>query len=104
MQQSNMEQFSPKMALPGSVHAEYSCCHRPGCRCQRGLLHGPYFRRHWRADGRKHSVYVRRADLPAVLAACARSHAQQPARRALRRSIARLSALTEAITTTEQSR
>ena len=101
----NSMQLSPKMApLPGSVHAEFSRCHRPGCRCQRGLLHGPYFRRHWMANGRKQSVYVRLADLPAVLAACARQRAQQPSRRALRRSIGRLKALTDAVTTREPVR
>jgi hypothetical protein len=100
----NSVQISPKMAaLPGSVHAEYSRCHRPGCRCQHGLLHGPYFRRHWMANGRKQSVYVRLADLPAVLAACARYAAQQPSRRALRRHAARLTAWMTALSGTEET-
>lgn len=64
--------------LPGAVCAQYVRCGRPGCKCARGELHGPYWYRFWREKGRQHKAYVRPADLERVRAAC-------EARRARRR-------------------
>jgi len=47
----------PKMPV-GSLHLEFKKCGRPNCRCERGLLHGPYFYRHRREDGRQKKEYV----------------------------------------------
>ncbi len=42
----------------GSLHLEFKTCGRPNCRCQRGLLHGPYLYRHRREGGRQRKAYV----------------------------------------------
>ncbi len=59
----------PKM-LPGAVCAQWKRCGKPGCRCARGALHGPYYYRFWREDGRLRKAYVRPSELAAVRAAC----------------------------------
>ena len=41
----------PKI-LRGSVHAQWVTCGKPGCRCSRGHLHGPYLYLFWRERGR----------------------------------------------------
>jgi hypothetical protein len=69
----------PKI-LPGVVRPQWVRCGRPGCRCARGQLHGPYFCRLWREGGRLRKAYVRPADLAAVRASC-------EARRRLRREL-----------------
>ena len=42
----------------GSLHLEFKRCGRPNCRCARGVLHGPYFYRHWREEGRQKKEYI----------------------------------------------
>jgi len=64
--------------LPGAVCAQYVRCGRPGCKCAKGELHGPYYYRFYRERGRLRKVYVRPAEVEAVRAAC-------EARRARRR-------------------
>ncbi len=59
----------PKM-LPGAVCAQWKRCGKPRCRCASGQLHGPYFYRFWREDGRLRKAYVKPADLAVVRAAC----------------------------------
>jgi hypothetical protein len=54
--------------LAGSLHATHTRCNRANCRCARGELHAPYWRRHWREGDRQHWQYVRAADLPTVRA------------------------------------
>jgi hypothetical protein len=86
----NTEQPSPKnlpAVLAGSVHAEYSRCGKPSCRCATGERHGPFYRRHWREAGRKRSRYIPLADVPDVVAACQRHAQLHMSRRALRRMI-----------------
>lgn len=58
----------PKI-LKGSVHAQWVTCGKPGCKCARGELHGPYFYLFWRENGRLRKAYVRRHDLSRVLKA-----------------------------------
>jgi hypothetical protein len=58
----------PKL-LRGSVHAQWVKCGKPGCQCSRGHLHGPYYYRFWREDGRLRKEYVARTDLAGVLRA-----------------------------------
>jgi hypothetical protein len=59
----------PKM-LPGAVCPQWVRCGRPTCRCARGKLHGPYYYRFWREDGRLRKAYVKPADLERVRAQC----------------------------------
>ena len=56
--------------LPGAVCAQYVRCGKASCRCTSGTVHGPYYYRFWREDGRLRKAYVKPADLPAVRAAC----------------------------------
>jgi hypothetical protein len=37
---------------------EYVRCGKPGCRCERGQLHGPYWYRYQRVGGRLKSTYL----------------------------------------------
>jgi hypothetical protein len=66
--------------LPGAVCAQYVRCGRANCRCATGMLHGPYYYRFVRIDGRLCKRYIRRADLPEV---CARTAAHRRERRQL---------------------
>jgi hypothetical protein len=60
------DQSLPKTAV-GSLHLEFKKCGRPNCRCQHGLLHGPYLYRHWREDGRQTKEFVPMRRLSEVL-------------------------------------
>jgi hypothetical protein len=62
----------PKM-LPGTVQLQLVRCGKAACRCARGQLHEAFYR-FWREDGRLRKAYVRRNDLEATRAACARWH------------------------------
>ena len=42
----------------GSLHPEWKRCGKPTCRCRLGALHGPYWYRHFREDGRQRKRYV----------------------------------------------
>ena len=62
---------SPKIdLLPGSVAAHRGRCGRANCKCARGELHGPYYKRYWIENGQRRKVYVRKSDASAVRAAC----------------------------------
>ena len=50
----------------GTVCVQWSRCGRPGCRCSRGRLHGPYHCLFWREGGRLRKRDIRRADVEAV--------------------------------------
>jgi hypothetical protein len=65
-----MPESTPKM-LPGEVIEQRVRCGRANCRCARGERH-PAFYRYWTEDGRQRKAYVRRADVEATRAACAR--------------------------------
>lgn len=58
----------PKI-LKGSVHKQRVTCGKPGCRCSRGHLHGPYLYLFWREKGRLRKRYTRHSDLVDVLTA-----------------------------------
>lgn len=75
---------SPKplpKTLPGVVLPQHVRCGKPNCRCADGDLHGPYYYRFWREDGRLRKQYVRLDDVDAVRAACRRRQEQAAARR-----------------------
>ena len=82
-----LPKVTPPLLLPGSLHARWGRCGTTGCRCAKGELHGPYYRRFWREGGRTRSAYIRRADVPGVLAACVRYKAARMSRRAMRRML-----------------
>ena len=42
----------------GSLHLEWKRCGKADCRCGGGALHGPYWYRHFREDGRQRKQYV----------------------------------------------
>jgi hypothetical protein len=60
----------PKM-LAGGIYPEQVVCGKPGCRCQRGSKHGPYFVRIWRQNGERFKEYVRLEELEIVKSAIA---------------------------------
>lgn len=63
--------------LPGVVCRQWVKCGRRNCRCGHGQLHGPYFYRFWRENGRLRKVYVRPMDVEAVRVHCEARRAQQ---------------------------
>jgi hypothetical protein len=88
---SNSAQFLPKTtSLPGSLHERYVRCGKRGCRCQRGVPHGPYFRLVWREDGRTRSRYVRADEAADVQSALARWRREHPSTRSLVREVRQL--------------
>jgi hypothetical protein len=70
-----MRKTLPKIAV-GSLHLEFKKCGRAGCRCQRGLLHGPYLYRHWRKGSRQKKEFVPMTRLSEVLAEMERQRAE----------------------------
>ena len=73
-------QTLPKMLL-GAVCVQWVRCGKPNCRCARGELHGPYYYRFWRENGKLRKVYVKPGDLAEVQEAC---EARRRERRELR--------------------
>ena len=76
--------------LKGEVCVQYIRCNKPGCRCQTGATHGPYYYRVWREGGRVRKVYVKSDDLVGVRAACDAYKAYSLRLRDLRRQRERL--------------
>jgi len=60
------------VGLPGCVCEQWTRCGKAGCRCARGELHGPYYCRMWREQGRLRKSYVPAADVERVRAQCER--------------------------------
>jgi hypothetical protein len=60
----------PKILLPGVVCWQWVRCGRPGCRCARGQLHGPYAYRFFRQGKRLRKEYVPKALAQQVTEAC----------------------------------
>lgn len=77
----------PKTPI-GSLHLEFKSCGRLNCRCRRGLLHGPYFYRHWRESGRQRKAYISRKDMPAVLLDILDQRERFPSCAAMRKAVA----------------
>lgn len=51
----------------GTLQTTWKRCGKPGCKCERGQLHGPYYRRMFRDEsGRQRAVYVKRGDVERV--------------------------------------
>ena len=64
-------EFDIALPLPGSVVTQTILCGKPGCHCNAGFRHGPYYYRIWREGSKVRKVYVPKNQLSAVLAACA---------------------------------
>ena len=88
-----LEEHSPETKLPkllpknGAVCAQLVRCGRPGCRCERGELHGPYHYLFWREHGQLHKQYVKMAEVAEVRTICdARREREQQMRELARES------------------
>lgn len=58
--------------IQGSFSRTYRTCGHPGCRCQRGELHGPHTYLTFRSpEGKSRSLYVRQGEETAFEAAMA---------------------------------
>jgi hypothetical protein len=57
--------------LPGEILEQRVRCGRANCKCARGERHRAFYR-YWTEYGRQRKAYVRRADLEATRAACAK--------------------------------
>lgn len=74
--------------LPGVVLPQLVCCGKPSCKCASRDdedLHGPYYYRFWREEGRLKKEYIPLDRVEAVRAACERRQAREAARRARKR-------------------
>lgn len=58
--------------LTGSLQPEYRRCGKASCHCAQGTLHGPYIRRNYWQDGKRHRQYVRLAGVQTAGDATAR--------------------------------
>jgi len=89
VREQETEKALPK-TLPGAVCWQWVRCSKPGCKCERGELHGPYAYRFERVDGRLHKHYIPKADVAAIITACERHREDGSARRAARRELTEL--------------
>ena len=91
--------LSPKTeSLPGSLAFELRRCGKPGCRCARGLLHGPFAYRYWYEAGRRRKRYVPLDRVAEVATALARWRERHPPAWATRELLAELRRLGEEAT------
>lgn len=70
------ENLLPKI-LTGTVHEQFVRCGKPNCKCSRGELHGAYYYHFVRVGGRLRKRYVKRGEVKAIRAACARRRRQE---------------------------
>ena len=45
-----------------AICKQFRKCGKPGCKCNRGELHGPYFYYFYREDGKLKKSYIRKAE------------------------------------------
>ena len=76
--------------LPGAVCWQWVRCGKPGCKCERGELHGPYAYRFERVDGRLRKHYIPKADVAAIITACEWHREERKVRRAAHRELTEL--------------
>lgn len=73
--------------LPGVVLPQMVRCGKPNCKCASGQkddLHGPYYYRFWREDGRLRKQYVPLDRVDAVRATCEQRQRLEAKRRQCR--------------------
>ena len=85
--------------LPGSLHAEMKRCGKPGCRCARGHLHGPYVYRRWWQGHRQRKQYVPQHRLKDVEAAIRRWRDLHPPAWRIRQDLVELRQLEQGVLT-----
>ena len=74
----------PKIELPGIVMSEMKRCGKQNCKCSSGEksdLHGPYYYRYWREQGRLKKQYVEAERVKETTAACIRRQIREKAER-----------------------
>ena len=86
-------EVTPK-TLPGTVRVQWVRCSRSNCCCARGELHGPYFYRVWRENGKVRKEYVKRTEVDKVRRQC---NARKEIRRQLQKSWSTLRLMRERI-------
>lgn len=74
---SNPARKKPAAMLPGHVEARMVKCGKPGCKCARGELHGPYFYHRTWGGGTHQRRYVRLSDVAETARACEAHRALQ---------------------------
>ena len=74
----------------GSLHLEWKRCGKPACRCNLGVLHGPYWYHHFRVDGRQRKQYVPINRVAAELELQANRRRQHTATRSMARVLTEL--------------
>ncbi len=78
----------PKQSLPGSVHQEFKRCGRSWCHCAQGKpLHGPYYFRRWRENGKQRKSYVSADDLEKTLLAVELYRSERPSISSIKASL-----------------
>jgi hypothetical protein len=65
---------------PIAICAQYIRCGKHNCRCAGGALHGPYYYRFTREDGRLRKEYIRKADVEGAKASLELSKQMRPPR------------------------
>ncbi len=82
--------------MPGHLEAKYVRCGKPRCRCARGELHGPYYRRAYWAGGQRQRCYVRLDTLDTTREAVAEWRAEREKQRTGRMTVRAFRALVRA--------
>jgi hypothetical protein len=78
----------PKLSLPGSIQIEWKRYGRPWCHCSKGKrLHGPYYYRRWRENGKQKRAYVKMKDLEKTILAVELHKVQRPSIRSIKLSL-----------------
>lgn len=52
--------------MTGSIVESYRTCGKPGCKCQEGEKHGPYYLLTWSEGGRTKTCHIPKEKLPDV--------------------------------------
>jgi hypothetical protein len=89
----SVESTSKIHPLEGYLEAQMICCGRSNCKCSKGELHGPYYIRRWERRGKKCSKYVKKGELPSVIAGISARKQQREELKEFARSINEASSL-----------
>ncbi len=73
-----------------SLQPEWKRCGNRGCHCARGELHGPYWYRRWRENGRQRKQYVPRDRVREELAVIEARRREHPSAWQVRQMLAKL--------------
>ncbi len=80
MIKTKTQKVLPKI-LSGSAHQQFKKCGKQNCKCIRGQLHGPYYYRFARIDGKLRKRYLKADEVEAVQSACQLRQTEQKAQR-----------------------